>query len=161
MLALVAIFYNPVFHSADADAAKEAPKVANANEIAEKFDKLKKQTDVVRKEDMDSQLAEIDKLREKLLKQPFDPSDKDKLRQRLQQLLPLEEKIKNRVDDLKCSKNVPRPCKRNRRPWAKTPSGSWPRTVPPRPWRMPSIAATSTRPKRKSWPLPTSSRVRS
>jgi uncharacterized coiled-coil DUF342 family protein len=101
-LAVVALFYSPVFRSSEADAAKDAQKVANAADIAEKFNNLKKQAALTLPNDqLDDKMAEIEKLREKLLRQPFDPSDKDKLRERLQEMVPLEDMIKSRLDDLK------------------------------------------------------------
>ncbi len=105
-LAFIAIFYNPVFRLPTADAAREAEKVVNAADIAEKFEKLKKTaSQPFAKDAMSEQLEEIEKLREKLLSQPFDPTDKDKIRERLQKMLPLEEKIQNRLDDLKAQQD--------------------------------------------------------
>jgi uncharacterized coiled-coil DUF342 family protein len=102
VLAVVALFYSPVFQPSEADAAKDAKEVANAADIAEKFNNLKKQAALTLPNDqLDEKMAEIEKLREKLLKQPFDPSDKDKLRERLQEMVPLEDMIKSRLDDLK------------------------------------------------------------
>jgi hypothetical protein len=101
VLAIVCVFYNPIRDSSNANEAAAAQKVANATDIAEKFNKVKKQgalTDPHAR--ADEKLAEIDKLREKLLNQPFDPKDKDKLRERLQEMLPLEQKLGNRLDDL-------------------------------------------------------------
>jgi hypothetical protein len=105
VLAVVALFYNPVFTTPEAEAAKakEALKVVNAKEIEQKFNNLKKPTTIAWAKDQpkSEQLEEIEKLREKLFLQPLDPNDKDKVRERLQQLLPLEDKIKDRLDDLK------------------------------------------------------------
>ena len=105
-LAVIAVIYDPVFRLPTADAAREADKVVNAADIAEKFDKLKKSTtQPFAKDAMSEQLEEIEKLREKLLSQPFDPADKDKIRERLQKMVPLEEKIQNRLEDLKAQQD--------------------------------------------------------
>jgi hypothetical protein len=101
VLVLVALFYNPVVRSPEADGG-ELRKAVNAKEIAEKLNNYKKQAAQAWPKDQDDdKLAEIDKLRDKLLNQPFDPTDKDQLREKLQQMLSLEDKLKNRLDDLK------------------------------------------------------------
>jgi hypothetical protein len=104
-LTLVAVFYNPVLPSSEADGS-EASKVVNAKDIAEKFNNYKQQTaQAWPKDQEDEKLAEIDKLRDKLLSQPFDPTNKDNLREKLQQMLSLEEKLKNRLDDMKAQQD--------------------------------------------------------
>jgi hypothetical protein len=104
-LALVAFFYNPVF---DTDAtvharSRDEIKVVQAKLIEDKFNNLKKPTTFQWPADQpkDEKLEEITKLREELFKEPFDSTNKDRVRERLQQLLPLEDKIKDRMDDLK------------------------------------------------------------
>lgn len=101
-LVLVAWLYHPIVSSADADDA-EGLKVANAAEIADKFNKLKRAISPTKlNEDIkNDKLEEIDALREKLLNQPLDPKDKDSIREHLQQMVSLEEKIKDRMVDLK------------------------------------------------------------
>jgi hypothetical protein len=105
LLALVTIFYSPVFNTPETVQArsKDEIKVTAAKLIEEKFNNLKKPTTFQWPADQpkDEKLEEIAKLREELFKEPFDPNNKDKVRERLQQLLPLEDKIKDRMDELK------------------------------------------------------------
>jgi hypothetical protein len=109
LLALVTIFYNPVFNSPETVQArtKDEIKVVAAKLIEEKFNNLKKPTTFQWPADQpkDEKLEEIAKLREELFKEPFDPNNKDRVRERLQQLLPLEDKIKDRMDELKAQQD--------------------------------------------------------
>jgi hypothetical protein len=101
-LALIAWLYHPVISPAEADTA-EGLKVANAAEIAEKFNKLKKAISPTKlNEDVkNDKLDDLDALREKLLNQELDPKDKDSIRESLQKMISLEEKMKDRLADLK------------------------------------------------------------
>jgi hypothetical protein len=109
VLALVAIFYNPVFEDpiAIAAAKKEAEKVVNAKLIEEKFNALKKPTTLSwpKDEPKSDKLEEIQQLIDKLQKQNFDTTDKDKVRDKLQQTLPIQDKIKDRIDELKAAQD--------------------------------------------------------
>src|SRR5438128_4410180 len=104
VLALIAIFYNPVVETATADTTrpKDQIKMVNATEIQQRFNNLKKPTSLKFKKEGDDadKRDEIEKLWEKLLHDPLDPTSQDKVRERLQQMVPLEEKIKDRLDDL-------------------------------------------------------------
>src|SRR5206468_10151997 len=81
VLALVAIFYNPVVETATASAArpKDEIKMVNAKEIEQRFNNLKKPTSLKFKKDGDlaEKREEIEKLWEKLLHDPLDPTSQD------------------------------------------------------------------------------------
>jgi hypothetical protein len=102
VLVLVAWLYHPVIFDAGASAS-DAQELAKAKKVADKFNDLKKAHDPseFKKVVKDEQLQEIDAMRDKLLNQPLDPKDKDSVRERLQQMVPLAEKMKDRLDDLK------------------------------------------------------------
>ncbi|HYV39526.1 MAG TPA: hypothetical protein VE988_27800 [Gemmataceae bacterium] len=100
-LALVAIFYNPVFQTTEAVAAKNK-QVHNIVQIAEALEKAKNPLSLnLPKQEKSPELEEIEKLNEKLFKNLIDIKDKDDIREMAQKMLTLEEKIKNRLDDLK------------------------------------------------------------
>lgn len=103
-LALVAFFYEPGAGRAmsrDADADKL--RAETAKEIEDKLAKLKRPLAANWPKDQpkSEELKELEKAWEKLLKEPLDPNDKEKIRERIQAMKPLEEKMKDRIASLK------------------------------------------------------------
>src|SRR5262249_46244895 len=78
-------------------------RTSNPAVIQEKLDNLKKRPVAAWPQDepKSEKLQEIEKEFAKLAEQPGDPGDKEKVREALQALRPLEEKLKERIDDLK------------------------------------------------------------
>ncbi|MCI0455938.1 MAG: hypothetical protein L0Z62_03025 [Gemmataceae bacterium] len=102
VLGLVAFFYDPSFGTSVAG-AEESKLTNNPKEIQEKLDELKKALARERAQDelKSKELEDLEKALEKLLKQPLDPNNKEQVRDLVQQMRPLEEKIKDRLADLK------------------------------------------------------------
>ncbi len=102
VLGLVAFFYDPSFGSSVA--AEERSKLTNnPKEIQEKLDQLKKALakEGAQDELKSKELEDLEKALEKLLKQPLDPNNKEQVRELVQQMRPLEEKLKDRLAELK------------------------------------------------------------
>ncbi len=78
-------------------------KLAQAQEIQQQLDKLKKHPQRKVGEDLpkSDQLQEIEAAWEKLVQKPIDPNDNEKIRERIQEMRTLEEKMKDRIGDLK------------------------------------------------------------
>jgi hypothetical protein len=101
-LAAVAFFYDPGLGSASPNReGKDRP--AAAKEADQKLADLHKKLtqDWPKDQPKAPEVKELEKLVDKLLSQPLDPRDKEKVRQRLQQLKPMEQKLKDRIADLK------------------------------------------------------------
>jgi hypothetical protein len=122
-LVLVAYFYAPVFKNSD-DASGDSQRVANAKEIADKFNSLKKTIVPVNlKADTRSEkLKEIEAMRDKLLQDPLDPNDKDSIRERLQKMVPLGNKIQERIDDLRAQQDRNQTLKEQLKNWGNDPN---------------------------------------
>ncbi|MCC6419088.1 MAG: hypothetical protein IT429_12710 [Gemmataceae bacterium] len=104
VLVLLAFFYQPGPGSSAAstdDVAKR--QTANPEEIKNKLDELKKlvKKESPKDEPKSKEMKELEKAWEKLLGQKIDPNDKEQVRELVQAMRPLEEKIKERLADLK------------------------------------------------------------
>jgi len=103
ILALAANFFDPSLGGAG---NRPDPKQAlvDPKEIQQQLDNLRK---VIKKENdgedlpKSRELEELDKEWEKLVQKPLDPSNKEQVRERTNELAKLEEKIEKRVNDLK------------------------------------------------------------
>jgi hypothetical protein len=106
-LLAVAFFYEPGQGSASTrptDTGRQAG--ADAKELQQKLDAIKKQLAKQLKEQPKSaKLEELEKLFEKLLNQPLDPNDKEKIRERMKEMQPLEKQLKERMADLRGKAN--------------------------------------------------------
>jgi hypothetical protein len=102
-LAAVAFFYDPGHGDASATRETQKQAAADAKEADQKLADLKKKLtqDWPKDQPKAAELKELDKLLDKLLSQPVEPKDKEKLRERIKQLRPVEEKLKQRITDLK------------------------------------------------------------
>jgi hypothetical protein len=103
LLAVVALFYEPFIDSRRTIASAKNKDTTNPDEIAKKFEDLKKNTKNpwAKDEPKSKEDQEILKAWDKLISQPLDPKDKDQVRERLQALKPLEDLINERMADLK------------------------------------------------------------
>jgi hypothetical protein len=103
LLAVVAVFYDPAVAAAGSDPAAEQQQAANARQAEQKFARLKKPLTPSWPKDSpkSKELKELEQLWEKMLREPLNPNDKDKLRERDEKLRPLEQKLKDRIADLK------------------------------------------------------------
>jgi len=104
LLALAASFFDPSFGGASNRTLAKQNTVADAKEIQQQLDNLRK---VIKKDNDGEDLAkskemeELDKEWDKLVNKPLDPNNKEQVRERTNELAKLEEKIQKRVHDLK------------------------------------------------------------
>ncbi len=104
VLAVVAFFLAPQLGPGSHQAGPSDPaKLAQAQEIKEQLDKLKKEQQPKKSEDLpkSDQLKDIEAAWDKLVQKPLDPKDDEKIRERIQEMRTLEEKMKERIQDLK------------------------------------------------------------
>lgn len=101
-LALVAFLYEPGTGRAH---TSQPPKQLTLNpaEIQEKLDRLKKPLVPAWPEDLpkSKELKELEDEWKKLLERPLDPTDKEQVRERVQEMRKIEEKMRDRIADLK------------------------------------------------------------
>ena len=104
ILALAASFFEPSFGGAGSRPISKQNTVADAKEIQQQLDNLRK---VIKKDNDVDDLAKSDAMKElekewdKLVNKPLDPNNKEQVRERTNELAKLEEKIQKRVHDLK------------------------------------------------------------
>jgi hypothetical protein len=101
LLAVVAFFFQPFWSSSQE--AKGSIPVANAKDIQEKLDNLKKAPFKNREEEpadpKDKDLKELENAWDKLVKQP-PPKNENQIRERVQEMKNVEERLKDRLDNL-------------------------------------------------------------
>jgi hypothetical protein len=103
-LALVALFYDPHFGSASDGAGKDNERsLAAARDLEQKVKELKKRSLKDRPSDADKskELKELEDAWKRLLEQKLDANDKEKVREQAQALRTLEEKMKDRMQDVR------------------------------------------------------------
>jgi hypothetical protein len=103
VLAVIAVFYEPALGTATTGTGKDAKNaVANAPEIQKQLELLKKAPRTWAKDqDKSEKFKEIEAAWDKLVNQPLDPNNQEKVRERVQAMRDLEEKMKERADNLK------------------------------------------------------------
>jgi hypothetical protein len=103
VLALGTFFFQPEWFARNTAAAKNTNKVVNAQEIQDQLDKLKKVSLPKRELDLpkDDKLKELEAEWDKIVKKPLDPNDKEKVRERIQEVRDFQEKMKDRIQSLK------------------------------------------------------------
>jgi hypothetical protein len=103
VVALLTFFYAPSLGTATAQAdAGRKDALAAAPEVQKQIDALKKKPRPWTKEQLDKEkMKEIDAAWEKLVNQPLDPKNQEQVRERVQAMRDLEEKMKERLDALK------------------------------------------------------------
>jgi hypothetical protein len=103
-LAAIGFFYDPGLGAASPNHADRDRQAAAASKDADqKLADLKKKLtqDWPKDQPKGPEVKELEKLLDKLLSQPLDPRDKEKIRERIKQLRPMEQKLKDRIADLK------------------------------------------------------------
>jgi uncharacterized coiled-coil DUF342 family protein len=103
-VAVIAFLGGPGQGSASTNSNDPGKQAAGADtkELQQKLDAIKKQLAKQLKEQPKSaKLEELEKLFEKLLNQPLDPNDKEKLRERIKEMQPLQKRLKERMADLR------------------------------------------------------------
>jgi len=102
VLALLALFYEPSLGTATTRAGTGNPTLANAPEVQNQLENLKKTPRAWPKDNLHAEkLKEIEAAWDKLVNKPLDPNNQEQVRERVQALRDLEEKMKERLDGLK------------------------------------------------------------
>jgi hypothetical protein len=103
-LALVALFYDPHFGAASDGPGKDNERsLAAARDLDQKMKELKKRSLKDRPNDADrsKELKELEDAWKRMLEQKLDANDKEKVREQAQALRTLEEKMKDRMQDVR------------------------------------------------------------
>jgi hypothetical protein len=102
-LAAIGFFYDPGLGAASPNRADRDRQAAAAKDADQKLADLKKKLmqDWPKDQPKGPEVKELEKLLDKLLSQPLDPRDKEKIRERIKELKPMEQKLKDRIADLK------------------------------------------------------------
>jgi tetratricopeptide (TPR) repeat protein len=103
VLAIAASFFNPSWSWATPDSTLDPNATANAQEIQNQLDNLKKTTFTNKMEDLlkDEKFKELKEEWEKLIQKPIDPNNKEQVRDRLKDMQDLNDKLKDRLQNLK------------------------------------------------------------
>jgi hypothetical protein len=103
LLAFVALFYDPSrLFATSRDGSDNTNTVANASEVQKQLDNLRKAPRAWPKDERNTEkLKEIEAAWDKLVNKPLDPNNQEQVRQRVQDLRDLEDKMKERLDGLK------------------------------------------------------------
>jgi hypothetical protein len=102
-LAAIGFFYDPGLGTASPSRAGKDRQAAASKDVDEKLAELKKKLtqDWPKDQPKSPEVKELEKLLDKVLSQPLDPRDKEKIRERIKQMKPMEQKLKDRIADLK------------------------------------------------------------
>jgi uncharacterized coiled-coil DUF342 family protein len=124
LLTLVTLFYEPSFSFATSRDTEPSDKVVNAAEVQKQLDKLKKTPRAWPKDQRDAEkLKEIEAAWDKLVNKPLDPNNQEQVRQRVQDLRDLEDKMKERLDGLKAQASKTQSLKQHLAQLANDPAG--------------------------------------
>jgi len=115
LLAVVALFYEPWLGTATTRAGTDnANMVANAPEVQKQLENLKKTPRAWPKDHPNAdKLKEIEAAWDKLVNKPLDPNNQEQVRERVQAIRDLEEKMKERLDGLKAQADKSRALKQH------------------------------------------------
>jgi uncharacterized coiled-coil DUF342 family protein len=115
LLTLVALLYDPALGTATTgEDSNKSSTVSNAPEIQKQLDNLKKAPRAWPKDDLKSdKLKEIEAAWDKLVNKPLDPNNQEQVRERVQAIRELEEKMKDRLDGLKAQADQARALKQH------------------------------------------------
>jgi hypothetical protein len=103
VLAVVALFYEPTLGTATADSGKDNKDPGlNAKDVQKQFHNLKKAPrDWLKDQPKSEEMKEIAAAWDKLVNKPLDPNNKEQVRERVEAIRDLEEKMKDRLEGLK------------------------------------------------------------
>ena len=101
-LALAASFFDPSWIGASTSVPPQRTNLVDAREVQQQIDNLRKVSTNKEKEGMKSEkLKELEDAWNKLIEKPLNPNDQEQVRERANEMRALEEKMKNRLRDLK------------------------------------------------------------